>query len=253
MRLLIETEAWHKIQYYVDTCKTEVSGLGKVVKRGDDFVVTDVKIFEQTVSGAHSDIEAQALATFQYELVKAGENPADWVLWWHSHAKMEVFFSGRDTDTIDQSTDFRYMVSLVTNHKHELKARIDVFDPCRMYTDLPVEILMPSIAEATAKECQAQIDAKVKKPKREKKRKATGYVPSIGYQSSLLDDDDWWDKRPSKHYDWGKGYDEWWDEKTTLEQELEDARKLSDPASVQVATEMLHELEERGRKDGYTN
>ena len=115
------------------------------------------------MSGAHSDIETEALAKFQVELVQKGEDLSLWKLWWHSHATMGVFWSGTDTDTIDKSTEFEYLVSLVTNHKHEIKARVDTFKPLRLYADMEVEI-MEEYDEALKKTCDEEIAQKVKKP-----------------------------------------------------------------------------------------
>lgn len=176
MKLLITSYAWEKILAYTDLCPAEISGLGKVKVIGDDFVVVDVAIFEQTVSSAHSTIETKALAKFQHEQVKKGESMKEWVLWWHSHADMSVFFSGTDTGTIDGSTDFPYLVSLVVNKKHEKEARFDLFRPVRMKTEkLTVEILQVSDAKIK-KQCQKDIDNLVNIPKEKPEPKGTGYT-----------------------------------------------------------------------------
>ena len=66
MKLVITPYAWEKMRHYVDGCEGEVSGMGKVEKNEDgELVITDCTIFEQSVSGAHSDIETEALAKFQ--------------------------------------------------------------------------------------------------------------------------------------------------------------------------------------------
>lgn len=163
MKLQIERVAHEKILAYTDLCPDEISGLGKVEVRDGVLVVTDVAIFEQVVSSAHSTIETKALAKFQDERIRAGESMKQWYFWWHSHANMGVFFSGTDTGTIDSSTEFPHLVSMVVNKKHEYKARLDVFSPVRLFTDLELEILEVANAEIKAL-CQTEIDAKVKKP-----------------------------------------------------------------------------------------
>lgn len=162
MKLLIEKAADDKIRAYTALCPSEISGLGKIRRDGDDFIVTDVAIFEQSVSGVHSTIPTIALAKFQEDMVKKGESMKDWVLWWHSHADMSVFFSTTDTDTIAGSTEFPYLVSLVVNKARENKARIDVFSPVHMYAELDVEIISEE-NEEIKQLCQAEIDAKVKR------------------------------------------------------------------------------------------
>jgi hypothetical protein len=155
--------AWHKMRAYVDNCPDEISGLGKVEIVDGNFLVTDIAIFEQVVSAAHSDIPAAALAKFQVELIKKGENPKDWFCWWHSHAAMKTFLSGRDTATIDESTDFKMMLSIVTNHAHEFTSRFDLYSPVRMKQDVQVQVLEEE-DDDIINECKAEIAKKVSKP-----------------------------------------------------------------------------------------
>lgn len=162
--LKIEQSAWQKILAFVDNVDGEISGLGKVRVVDGDLIVPDVAIFRQEVSGAHSNIETKALAEFQAERVKAGESMKEWVLWWHSHANMGVFFSGTDTNTIEKSTEFPFLVSLVTNKRHETKARLDVYAPIHLMCDLMVEILHDKHNPYTEL-CKQEIAQKVSIPK----------------------------------------------------------------------------------------
>lgn len=171
MKLNITNYAWEKILAFTDLCPHEISGLGKLELINGDFVVLDVAIFEQEVSGAHSTIEPKALAKFQHDRVKKGESMKQWCLWWHSHADMGVFFSGTDTGTIDQSNEFPYLVSLVVNKRHEKEARMDLFKPFRMTTPLAVAVIT-STDSKLQKICQAEIDKKVVFPK---VKESTGY------------------------------------------------------------------------------
>ncbi len=163
MKLLIQQTVWDKIMAYTDICPDEISGLGKVESRLGQLVVTDVAIFEQKVSGAHSTIEMEALAKFQEERVRAGESMKEWCFWWHSHANMGVFFSGTDTGTIETSTEFPYLVSLVVNKKHESLARLDLRTPVRATIDLQVEIL-EEVNEEILEACRQEIALKVSRP-----------------------------------------------------------------------------------------
>lgn len=183
MKLLIERGAWQKIQAYVDNCPYEIGGLGKVTCVDGDFLVTDAEIFTQKVNAAHVEMTAETLALFQTEKVRAKQSMRDYKFWWHSHAKMAVFFSGTDTDTINQSgAEFPWLVSFVTNHKHEKVARLDIYQPVHVHCDLPIEIVDNEEDAATRAElqrllsqldavnptimaaCKADIDAKVTMP-----------------------------------------------------------------------------------------
>lgn len=283
MKVQLTDKAWKLMRGYVDLCKYEISGLGKVERdENDNFIVTDIEIFTQKVSGAHSNIEASDLAKFNVELIRKGENPKNWYLWWHSHATMDVFFSGTDTGTIDSSVDFGVLLSLVTNHKHEFKARVDVYEPVRLYTTLDVEILEDEDDEVL-KHCQAEIDAKVSAP--------STYTPSGKYHHTIggertshyygrddEDDDD--NFIPPYQRSMGfKGtgdflptaveldadamsletdkimeqYDEYMETKADLKIELKEAKTSGNKADEQVAKQMLREHITKGRQLGFEN
>ncbi len=191
-KLLIERTALDKIQTYTALCDKEISGLGRVTFIDGTPVVTDVAIFDQQVSATHSTIDPLALAKFQDERVKAGESMKDWVLWWHSHAYMDVFFSTTDTNTIESSTEFPYLVSLVVNKKKKTKARLDVFNPVHMYMDLDVEVLDDAKPDIVA-HCQSEIDAKIKYPapmKYEYKKSDTQKIKDFQSMSDWYSRDD---------------------------------------------------------------
>lgn len=192
MEVILTDYVWSRMRAYVDNCNEEISGLGKIEKVNGDFRIVDIALFEQKVSATHSDIEAEALAKFQVDLIRKGEDMGAWCFWWHSHAKMDVFFSGTDTGTIDASTDFNYLVSLVTNHKHEFKARVDVFEHARLYKDIEVSI-EESEDEDVIEACKAEIAEKVTRPSpiiNYGKGKRVNYSNGYGGYNGDLDDDD---------------------------------------------------------------
>ncbi len=183
MKIVIQSQAWEKIMQYTDLAVGEISGLGKVEKIDGYLTVTDVEIFEQETSGAHSTIPTEALAKFQDDVVKKGGSMKNYTLWWHSHAHMGVFFSGTDTTTIDGSTEFPYLVSLVVNKKGEYKARLDIHHPVHLVADnVDVDIqehdddaeitqvrsvlkeLLDKKSDVIKDICQKEIDLKVRKP-----------------------------------------------------------------------------------------
>ncbi len=260
--------AWEKMRHYVDGCKGEVSGLGKIeVGEDGELIITDCTIFEQKVSSAHSNIETEALAKFQVEMIQKGEDLGKWKLWWHSHATMAVFWSGTDTGTIDTSTEFEYMVSLVTNHNHDIKCRVDMFRPLRMTED-DVQVYIQENENAELKaQCEAEIKAKVTEP-------VVTYAKHVGFgghshlptlYASRLDDDEW-----NYHYpqganraqamlplvgdldmpDDGQAIEAYYDTKEELEQEVLDAE---DEATRAVAVQMLADHKKQGELLGLEN
>lgn len=158
--IFIERGAHKKLKYYVGLCEEEISGFGKIKQIGDNLVITDFQIFKQTVGPAHADMDEDSLAEFLYEKTAAKENLSEWRVWWHSHAKMNAFFSGIDTGTIDESKEFPWLVSLVTNHDGDMVARFDAYSPIRYHLDVEVEVLDEE-DEELKEACEKEIEAKV--------------------------------------------------------------------------------------------
>lgn len=178
-KLYLTSYARQKLRYFVDLCEDEISGFGKLevkVENGERYlIVTDFIIIKQVCSGAHSTMDEESMGKFLYEITKSGEDLSKWKVWWHSHAKMTAFFSGTDTGTIDKSTEFPYLVSLVSNHNGDIIARLDIFDPLRHHETLEVVVLSEENEELKAL-CQKEIDEKVSKsPERT--------YPQMGYHS----------------------------------------------------------------------
>lgn len=135
MKVLIEKDAYLKMQAFIDLAVGEISGIGKVRKEGDDVVIEDIRLLKQSNTGTTSELDEGADVEFISKLVKDGEDPNNWKLWWHSHANMSVFWSPTDTGTIEahmkagvdgENNGLDYFVSVVGNKKADFKARIDV-------------------------------------------------------------------------------------------------------------------------------
>jgi len=145
MKILFSKQAFEKLRAYITGIEYEISGFGKVEKKDGDLYVTDVKIFQQVVSGGHTEMDRKALALFWDELLKAHEDTGLWKLWWHSHVFMSALFSGTDLDTISEFDaevpEDNWMMSIVANKLGKMLCRIDVFEPIRCtINDVPWEI-----------------------------------------------------------------------------------------------------------------
>lgn len=139
-KLVLTQKSYNKLRGYVDNCENEISGLGKVKKLHNGFLITDIIILKQTVSGASTNLDIDAMGKFAFEIMQRGEKIEDYKLWWHSHADMSAFFSSTDIETIKQTKDIPYLISLVSNHANESKARLDVFAPFWTYAELEVQV-----------------------------------------------------------------------------------------------------------------
>jgi hypothetical protein len=165
MILYFRRNAWNKILAYTDNCDCEIGGMGQLTSNGVDFFVEDVEIYKQRVTPGTVDLSAETLALWQVEKIKAKQSLSRYTLFWHSHAKMGVFFSQTDKDTINGSTEFPYLVSLVINHKHETTARLDIFKPVRVYVEkLDVKII-EEVDANLIELCKQEIEDKVEFPK----------------------------------------------------------------------------------------
>lgn len=126
MKLILPAAIEKKLHTYVSEVPGEIAGMGAIEVRDDgNMWVTDIAIYEQKVTGGTADLSPEALAKFQTELIKEGKSPKNWYLWWHSHATMAAFFSGTDTGTIDSSSEFDHVVSLVVNKSRQRLCRFD--------------------------------------------------------------------------------------------------------------------------------
>lgn len=154
-----EVEA--KLNAYVMSVNTEIAGMGKAtVNPNGDIVMVDLAIYEQIVTGGTADLSSEALAKFQTELIQKGESPKDWIVWWHSHANMAAYFSDTDTGTIESSTEYQYLVSLVVNRRRERKARLDLYQPFRFTKD-NLEIIVGTTQDTIPDEILAEVKQKV--------------------------------------------------------------------------------------------
>lgn len=179
IEIRITHPAFLKLKYFIEECETEVSGFGKVrvvkveeettpawgkeqIVQDQYLEIYDLEILTQQVSGVHSTIEEEDLAKFLYEKQKKGESVADYKVWWHSHVDMAAFFSGTDTGTIDGSTEFPYLISIVGNKAGELKVRFDLYSPLRLtFADVELKVGQHE-DEALRKVCKSEIKKKVK-------------------------------------------------------------------------------------------
>lgn len=153
MKILLTNEVAIKLKYYTHFAPGEVSGMAKTSINGDgDIVVVDIELFEQECTGGTTDIDDASMAKFMHLMSQRGESLKSWNLWWHTHANMNVFWSGTDTGTINAHKDaYDFLVSVVTNKKGEFLGRIDTFpkdlspaaiDIPAKHEDLEVEIYM---------------------------------------------------------------------------------------------------------------
>lgn len=174
---------------YVFSVKEEISGYGKVSVQSDGtFLISDVAIFTQVVSGADTTIEAASVAKFLHELKQKGENPAQWSLWWHSHNNMKVFWSGTDEEAMSPGNNIGrpWLLSVVVNFKREMLGRLDIYTPVHATID-DIEILRNAaveVPESIAEEVRAKVT----------RREATKYP--AGFSTVNQKNNSYWEGYP---------------------------------------------------------
>jgi hypothetical protein len=133
--VVLSHDAWQKLDAWTLMAPGEVSGLGTVevcenyMGLGTVFLVEDIFLLEQAATGASTVLNPAAVAKLMTEQIRAGVDTSKLKFWWHTHANMQVFFSGTDHSTIEGFEQAPWVLSLVTNKRQEYLARLDIRHP----------------------------------------------------------------------------------------------------------------------------
>jgi len=162
-RIYLTPKVKAKLDAYIKLCAYEISGLGKVERLGnEDFLVTEVILLEQACSPASTLLDEDDLARFMTELLRKGENPAKWKLWFHSHpGDSDVFWSYTDEKTC-ASFNNGWMLSIVANGQGDYLGRIDVYEPVHLYDDEVSVSVYTELDDEELKAIREEIERKVR-------------------------------------------------------------------------------------------
>lgn len=157
-RLRINYKPYTKLWHWIQAAEGEVSGLGVVKKDGNDLIVKDVFLLDQTCSAGHTDLDEEALTNFLYDLAVKGKDPSEYNFWWHSHAHMGTFWSTVDQANCERLSPESELISLVMNKRGDMLARRDF----KGHTDhhVPV-VIVPTGFQDVQANCYRQVRAKV--------------------------------------------------------------------------------------------
>ena len=156
IKLELSTLAYSKMVHYTQRADGEISGFGKIDKIGNRIIVTNVKIFKQKCTSVHTELDEEALSMFLVDLIRKGENPAKWKLWWHSHNDFAVGWSETDEDNIKKHSKSSYLLSLCINKNVDMTGRID---DKRQHSVIPVKVL--PIRGRLISRCHKEVKKKV--------------------------------------------------------------------------------------------
>lgn len=155
LRIVYDAVAYYKIMHWVQEAGLdEISGFGKVTRLKDGTLkVIDAILLPQRNGAGHTEIEANDLGKAEF-LLK--DTPGELRLWWHSHVKMECFWSSTDLDTIELLGRHGWILATVFNQRWENRTavyygeKIDAFfDNLSISTamEIPDEMKVPWDAE----------------------------------------------------------------------------------------------------------
>lgn len=140
-KVVIGREAYDKIQYYVNKTNFEISGFGNVEIIDGIATVTDIILLEQENTGTETDIKGEAIAKALYEHEINPNMNGELKFWWHSHANMNVFWSGQDEKTKCELTENGWWIHGVFNHKGEHRISYTNNEPFNVeFDNLKLEI-----------------------------------------------------------------------------------------------------------------
>ena len=102
--IIITYPALLKMRQIVQTCSAEVGWLGSVTKKDNNYIIDDVYLLKQSVTGATTELDEEDMnSMLRNILIKEGEEKYNSIrVWGHSHVNMQVFASGQDDDTFKE-------------------------------------------------------------------------------------------------------------------------------------------------------
>jgi hypothetical protein len=160
IRLFLLPEVEERIRHYTALAQGEISGLGIIEEDDRGFLVTDLFLPAQSCSNAGTEIDQEAIATLLLELDRSGRDPGALRFWWHSHGTMDTFWSGTDEQCIQNLANGDYVLSLVTNKRGHLLARLDIFQPVRLAVD-DIEVAVRARSDGLLDQCRQEVKTRV--------------------------------------------------------------------------------------------
>lgn len=168
----------------------EVSGFGKVIRQGGHMHVNKVYLLKQSNTAGSTVLDAAELsrAMFLYK-----DEPGDFNFWWHSHSRMQVFFSGTDHKTIEELGGNGWLLATVFNAFSEHKSAVFVNQPVPMINeDVEMQVAEIPFGEDYRQQLDAEYTRCVteEKPKPYKGRKWRHFQPKVDWKEQLRE----WDE-----------------------------------------------------------
>ncbi len=148
----IDRMVLERIRRYVGQCSTEISGFGFATVSDGKMHIIDARVVKQdAVSGAHTDINKDALNALMYEW----RNLNGILVWWHSHVNMGTEWSSLDRATIMDLGKHYMCLAMVFNKRQEQRCAL-AFKAELPFLDNPQVLMIDDIPVSTAIEVPAE-------------------------------------------------------------------------------------------------
>ncbi len=167
-KLVVEFEPGVLADIFAAThlCAVEISGLARVQRDGRKFRVFDNAILlNQTCSMTRTEPDIEEINLWFNSIIATGDEQKikemeSQTLWWHSHVKFQVVFSGQDHQTMYNllsGFDEWWLVLVVNKYNQRRLALIEKNDGFMLYEETRVR-LNP---EMTSKEFEALVASRM--------------------------------------------------------------------------------------------
>lgn len=162
MKLIIPNTIHKKLFAFVNMAKGEVAGFMDVEfdPTQESFIAGDIYLLEQEATTGDVEMKEESIAKLMEELIAQGKTQMP-QLYWHSHGSMGVFFSGTDTQTIAESKNDSFTVSMVVNRSYQTKAQVNLWKPFPMQEDLEVVLEQDKIPDEWVEEFVTKVKEEV--------------------------------------------------------------------------------------------
>lgn len=184
--VMITADAYIKMRKLVEETSTEVGWYGTVEEHGDHFLINDIIVYPQTVTGATCEQDDDKM--FEFEMSLTDEQVNTKRFQGHSHVNMGVTPSGVDenfyNELLTQVTD--YFIIMVTNKKDDIYLRFYDKQNNLVYEDLDLKIVSDQ-----------GVDYDEWYIEEAKKLSKKTFTPVVATRSNLTEDpwdDDWWNR-----------------------------------------------------------
>jgi len=175
LTIVLPKPIYQQIIHYTMATEDEISCLGMCRWDNKEIRVYELFLPKQVNSTGSTLLDEDEAAKILTNLIRAGRNPAELRLWFHSHGNMGVFWSGTDDDCCKTLGVTDFSVSIVGNRKKKLLGRVDIYKPFHL-TISGVDIAVEDEVDFTIPQrIKDEVDEKVEKKTYWTRKEYDGY------------------------------------------------------------------------------